>query len=194
MDPKMKALGFLVGLLLIVVILGVIFLFHKFHPSDLSAHQGQLEERVQELMEDLGLEVSCNYFVCTNPLRPILNNLIRNINWQVFANRQVLVMVTAEGLWLRYLGNAITAYRHGLKDDLREEVIHISRSDIHQFRLEKWRQDFRLQCLLTLKTKDRSYFFVMDDERGTEEDFSSVNFQALRDNEFCGLLGEDESR
>lgn len=28
----------------------------------------------------------------------------------------------------------------------------------------------------------------------SEEDFSSVNFQALRDNEFCGLLGEDESR
>ena len=145
-------------------------------------------------MEDLGLEVSCNYFVCTSPLSPTLNNLIRNINWQVFANRQVLVMVTAEGLWLRYLGNAITAYRHGLKDDLREEVIHISRSDIHQFRLEKWRQDFRLQCLLTLKTKDKNYFFMMDDEGSAEEDFSSVNFQALRDNEFCGLLGEDESR
>lgn len=194
MDPKMKALGFLVGLLLLVVLFGVNFLFRRFRPSELSAGSEQLEGRIRDLMEDLGLEVSCNYFVCTSPLSPTLNNLIRNINWQVFANRQVLVMVTAEGLWLRYLGNAITAHRHGLKDDLREKVIYISKSDIHQFRLENWRQDFRLQCLLTLKTKDRSYFFVMDDERGAEEDFSSVNFQALRDNEFFGLLREDETR
>lgn len=139
MDPKMKALGFLVGLLLLVVLFGVNFLFRRFRPSELSDGSEQLEGRIRNLMENLGLEVSCNYFVCTSPLSPTLNNLIRNINWQIFANRQVLVMVTAEGLWLRYLRNVITAYRHGLKDDLRENLLHISRADICQFRLENWR-------------------------------------------------------
>ena len=193
MVPNMKAVGVLVGMFLLFGLLGVIFLFRRFRPSQFSAGD-QLEKRVRELMEDLGLETSRNYFVCTSPLSPTLNNLIRNINWQVFANRQVLVLVTAEGLWLRYLGNGITADYHALKDDLHEKVIHISRTEICQFRLENWRQDFRLQCLLTLKTENRNYFFVVDDEGGAEEDFSSVNFQALRDNEFCGLLGEDESR
>lgn len=193
MEPKMRALGVVFGMLLLVVFLGLSFLFQRFFSSDQSTLENQFEKRIQDLMRELGIEVAQNYVVWPSPINPILNNLIRNINWQVFTNRQVLMIVTSEGVWIRYLGNGITSHHHLLKDNLHKGMFHIPSSEICQFRLENWRRDFQLQCLVTLKTTRKTYYFLVDDERGGEVDFSSENFLSLRRTGFAGLLTEDEN-
>lgn len=193
MEPKMRALGVVFGMLLLVIFLGLSFLFQRFFSSDQSALENQCEKRMQDLMRELGIEVNQNCVVWTSPINPILNNLIQNINWQVFTNRQVLMIVTSDGVWIRYLGNVITSHHHLLKDNLHKRMLHIPQSEICQFRLENWQRDFQLQCLVTLKTTRKTYYFWVDDERGGGGDFSSENFHSLRCTRFAALLTEDES-
>lgn len=150
----------------------------------------KLEQQVITFLKHLKIAPQNNYFTCYSYAHPILNVIPFNTLLQGLITKIVLLVCTPDEIIVKKIGSGVSL------GNLREEnfennIIRIPKSKIKKFEIK----DFTVLgmdsgYLLTIEEDKKHYFHVA---KITGNDFSTVNFLYLKQNNFFNLVTDNNT-
>lgn len=150
----------------------------------------QLEQQIVSFLNFLEITPQENYFTCYSYVHPILNSIPFDALIQGLITNIVLFICTPSEVIIKKIGSGASLVN--LKEEaFSKKLIRIPKSTIKKFEIKNYSSlGIESGYLLTIEAEKKYYYHIAN---VTGNDFSTRNFFEMKQQNFCGLLTNDET-
>lgn len=151
----------------------------------------QLQQQAIDFMTHLGIEPQNNYFTCYHYPLPILGAFSYNPVMTAWVSKIYLVIFTPTEIIIKKVDGRFSTVSIN-KDNYNEHLIRLSKEQIKHFEVKEWTTlGIYNGYLLTIEADKKYYFHVA---KTTGDDFSTVNFFNVKQNNFYDLVTDNQTK